>query len=62
MNQLIFGDCLEKFKYIPDNSASLILCDLPYQKTRNKWDKLLPINTLWEEYKRISKPNTRFVA
>lgn len=36
----------------------MILCDLPYGKTaRNKWDKIIDLDSLWEEYKRIIKIN-----
>lgn len=51
--QLILGDCLEKMKDIPDGSVDLILCDLPYGTTRNKWDSLIPLQPLWEQYKRV---------
>lgn len=44
-------------KNIPDKSIDMILCDLPYGTTRNKWDKVIPINFLWREYERIIKPN-----
>ena len=37
--QLFQGDCLELMKDIPDESIDLILCDLPYKETGNKWDK-----------------------
>lgn len=34
----------------------MILCDLPYGITaRNKWDTVLPLDTLWEQYNRIIK-------
>ena len=55
--QLYNGDCLEIMKNIPDNSVNLILCDLPYGITRNKWDSIIPLNKLWEQYKRITKEN-----
>lgn len=44
--QLYNGDCLEIMKNIPDNSVDLILCDLPYGITRNKWDSIIPLNKL----------------
>ena len=47
------GDCLEKLKEIPNESVDLILCDLPYGTTASSWDKMLPMDKLWEEYKRI---------
>ena len=36
--ELINGDCLETMKLIPDKSIDMILCDLPYGTTQNKWD------------------------
>ena len=51
------GDCLELMKDIPDGSVDLILCDLPYGRTQNRWDKQIPFEPLWEQYKRIIKPN-----
>ena len=55
--ELYCGDCLEIMKSIPDKSIDLILCDLPYGKTKNKKDKPLPFVPLWEQYKRIIKDN-----
>lgn len=51
------GDCLEVMKDIPDGSIDMILCDLPYGVTRNKWDSVIPLDALWSEYKRIVKEN-----
>lgn len=51
------GDCLELMKDIPDGSVDLILCDLPYGRTQNHWDKAIPFEPLWEQYERIIKPN-----
>lgn len=50
------GDCLEIMKGIPDQSIGMILCDLPYGTTQNKWDSVIPLGALWEEYRRIIKP------
>jgi site-specific DNA-methyltransferase (adenine-specific) len=44
-------------KDIPDGSADMILCDLPYGTTKCKWDTIIPLKTLWEQYDRIIKPN-----
>lgn len=49
------GDCLELMKYIEDKSIDLILCDLPYGTTRNKWDSVIDLELLWEQYNRIIK-------
>ena len=51
------GDCLELMKEIPDRSIDMILCDLPYGTTRNKWDSVLPFDKMWEQYDRIIKEN-----
>ncbi|WP_299183491.1 site-specific DNA-methyltransferase [uncultured Chryseobacterium sp.] len=50
------GDCLEVMKNLSDKSVDLILCDLPYGTTQNKWDSVIPLDKLWAEYKRIIKP------
>lgn len=56
-NKVYFGDCLEAMKDIDSNSIDMILCDLPYGTTRNKWDIIIPPDKLWEQYERIIKPN-----
>ena len=33
----------------------MILCDLPYGTTRNKWDSVIPLDKLWKQYERIIK-------
>ena len=55
------GDCLELMKDIPDGSIDMILCDLPYQKTQNKWDSILPFDSLWSLYDRLIKNNGAIV-
>lgn len=50
------GDCLEVMKKLPDQSVDMILCDLPYGTTQNKWDSVIPLDRLWDEYRRIIKP------
>ena len=52
---LFNGDCLEVMKGIPDGSVDMILCDLPYGTTKNKWDSVIPFDLLWEQYERVIK-------
>lgn len=52
---LQYGDCLELMKDIPDQSVDLILCDLPYGTTQNKWDTVIPFDALWVAYNRICR-------
>lgn len=66
--QLFHGDCLEEMKNIEDGIIDLILCDLPYgttdrhgldsEKKENRvfsWDSVIPLDLLWEQYRRILK-------
>ena len=59
--ELMKGDCLEMMKSIPDGSVDLILTDPPYQKTQNSWDSIIPLEPMWDELKRIIKPNGAIV-
>lgn len=54
---LLNGDCLDAMWLIPDGSVDLILCDLPYGTTQNKWDSVIPFEPLWSHYWRVLKPN-----
>ncbi len=55
VNQIIKGDCLEEMEKIPAKSIDMILCDLPYGTTCNKWDSVISLDKLWEQYERIIK-------
>jgi site-specific DNA-methyltransferase (adenine-specific) len=58
MIELYHGDCLDIMPIkIPDKSIDMILCDLPYGTTQNKWDTVIPLEPLWEQYERTIKPN-----
>jgi len=54
-------DCLEGMKYIDDKSIDMILCDLPYGVTKNKWDSIISLEKLWNQYRRIIKENGAIV-
>ena len=55
--KLIKGDCLIEMGKIPSSSIDMILCDLPYGTTKNKWDAIIPFDKMWIEYNRIIKQN-----
>ncbi len=57
----MMGDCLKLMSKIHDGSVDMILCDLPYGTTRNKWDSVIPFDPLWAHYKRIVKDNGAIV-
>ncbi len=59
--QLIWGDCLEEMKAIPDGSVDMVLCDLPYGTTQNKWDSVICLTALWLHYWRVAKINAPIV-
>ena len=59
--ELMLGDCLEKMKDIPDESLDMVLCDLPYGTTQNKWDCLISFDKLWEAYRKSIKKNGAIV-
>lgn len=61
LNQVHCGDCLKVMQKIPDKSIDMILCDLPYGTTQNKWDSVIPLNKLWKQYERIIKDNGAIV-
>ena len=54
-------DCLEGMKQIPDGTIDAVICDLPYGTTANKWDSVIPLDLLWEQYRRICKRNAPIV-
>ena len=58
LDEVYLGDCIDVMKDIDDKSVDMILADLPYNMTQNKFDKnVIPLDLLWNEYKRIIKPN-----
>ena len=61
MNNLIHGDCIEKMKDIESGSIDMILTDPPYGTTACKWDSIIPLEPMWEQLKRIIKPNGAIV-
>ena len=58
---LLFGDCLERMKEIPDASIDAIICDPPYGVVSCGWDSVIPFEPMWEQLKRIIKPNGAIV-
>ena len=61
LNKIYLGDCLDLMPSIADKSVSCILCDLPYGTTKNHWDSIIPLDKLWEQYKRIIKDDGAIV-
>jgi len=59
--ELIQGDCLEVMKSIPNGTIDLVLTDPPYGTTACKWDSIIPLEPMWEQLKRVIKPNGAIV-
>jgi len=59
--QLFCGDCLEIMRTMPDASVDAVICDPPYGTTSCAWDTVIPFAPMWEQLKRIIKPNGAIV-
>ena len=59
--KLIHGDCLEEMRSIPDGSIDAVITDPPYGTTQCKWDSVIPFEPMWEQLKRVIKPNGAIV-
>ena len=57
MIKLYNDDCLKIMSEFSDKSIDCIICDLPYNTTKEKWDKEIPFDVLWTNYNRIIKDN-----
>ena len=58
---LMHGDCLERMKDIESGSVDMVLTDPPYGSTACKWDSIIPLEPMWEQLKRVIKPNGAIV-
>ena len=61
MINLVLGDCLERMKEIPDGSIDMVMADPPYGTTACKWDAVIDLPLMWEQLKRVIKPNGAIV-
>ena len=60
-NITYFENCLTGMEQVEDKSIDLILCDLPYGTTQNKWDIIIPFEPLWAHYERVIKDKGNIV-
>lgn len=61
LNEVSEGDCLQILQELPHSSVDMILCDLPYGTTQNKWDSVIHLDELWMQYERVIKPTGAIV-
>lgn len=55
------ADCFDAMSEIADNSVDMVLCDLPYGTTQNKWDSVIPFDQLWAAYEWVAKDSAAIV-
>lgn len=58
---LYLGNCLDIMQTLETDSVDLLLVDLPYGTTACKWDSVIPLNLLWDQYNRICKQSAAMV-
>jgi len=59
--ELINDDCLNALTNISDKSVNLVIADLPYGQTNNKWDIKIDLAKLWEHLKRVGTKNCAYI-
>ena len=55
------GDCLDVMTTLPDGCVDMVMTDPPYGTTACKWDSVIPLGPMWEQLKRLIKPNGAIV-
>lgn len=58
---LHLGDCLEVMHAIDDGSIDVVIADLPYGVTQNRWDSVIPLDKLWPMLERVARKNAAIV-
>ena len=61
INKIYNLDCLAGMQQLEAGSVDMILTDLPYGMTSCRWDAVIPLGPLWEQFKRVAKPNAAIV-
>ncbi len=61
INRIHLADCLDFLPEIPDNCVDLVLTDPPYGTTACRWDTVIPLEPMWEQLRRVIKPNGAIV-
>jgi DNA modification methylase len=66
LDKIYNEDCLEGMKRIDDGTVDAIITDLPYgvlnaDSEGGSWDSIIPLEPMWEQFKRVTKPNAAIV-
>jgi len=59
--KLYCGDCLDVMTRLTPGSIDMVLADLPYAVTQQKWDSIINPQKLWAAYERVCKPTANLV-
>lgn len=55
------NDCLAVFPHIESESIDLVCADPPYGTTENEWDSVIPLKVMWDQLRRVVKPQGAIV-
>ena len=60
---LFYADCIgpDGMHKLTNKSVDMVMADPPYELTACKWDSIIPLKSMWEELKRVIKPNGAIV-
>lgn len=61
LNKLYYADCEEAMQGVGSGTVDMVLSDWPYGMTECDWDVPLNAGVVWEQYKRICKPNAAVI-
>lgn len=53
--RVIHGEALQVMAGLPSGSVDAVICDPPYQATRNSWDAIIPFDAMWEQLWRLCR-------
>lgn len=59
-------DCIEGMKLMADGSVNAVIADMPYGVLNKNngaahWDRQIPLDALWEQFRRITKPESPII-
>lgn len=60
-NTIHHSDIFDLCARLDDASVDMILCDLPYGVLETSWDTIIPLEPMWEAFKRVIKPRGAIV-
>lgn len=61
-SKLYLGDCIKIMNEdIEKESVDVVIVDLPYGTTQNKWDIIIPFEDLWKSLSRVTKNTSNMI-